>query len=452
VSVAESAVERDYALEPVPDQDRMPWSRVVVITLGIMGAMIFLQVSGEMALEFGVTNAVIALLYATLATGALAWLLAWFAARTGLNSSLITRGSGYGHAGARVTALFYAANFIVLAAVEGSIMANAIHAYVPGLPLRAWMVVLTVVNLALNWYGIHLLERFQRFSLPLYLVLLAVAIVMALRTPAVEGSSLPSGISITSILAGAGILNGIVALQALLTADYARFTRGPSLGKTLAIGLVPQVASFLVMGLIGIWFATRFRNPNPGVYLVLVMGLWGMLYTVLSQLRINVINIYSSSLSLQGFFSPFSRVLGQRAIWVTVTALAALGLMLVNVLDHIGSVLTFLGSFMFAWIGTLVADLLFARRWRGEHGTMIEYRAERLPAWGGGFVAVVVGALVGAVCALLVEQPTVNACAGFIAGAVAFLVHLALCSRKTDAAAFRAPGQPAPAAFEPEQA
>src|SRR5699024_7289685 len=212
--------------------------------------MIFPQVSGEMALELGVGNAIAALVYATIFTGLLASVLAYFAGKYGLNSSLITRGCGYGHAGARVTAAFYAINFIALAAIEGSIMASAVHEYLYWLPLQAAMIILTVVNIGLNWYGIGLVERFQRFSLPIYLLLLIAAIVLALRIPPAEATSVPHSLAGRDILIGAGILNGIVGLQSLLTADYARFTRSPKLGRMIAIGFVPQIATFFIMGLV----------------------------------------------------------------------------------------------------------------------------------------------------------------------------------------------------------
>lgn len=50
----------------------MAWPRIVNVTLGIAGAMSFMQVSGQMALEFGTPNAILASAYATMATGLLA--------------------------------------------------------------------------------------------------------------------------------------------------------------------------------------------------------------------------------------------------------------------------------------------------------------------------------------------------------------------------------------------
>ena len=67
------------------------------------------------------------------------------------------------------------------------------------------------------------------------------------------------------------------------------------------IGFIPQIFCFGVMGLLGIWFGVRFAESNPGVYIVTILGLGGVLFTMLTQLRINVTNIYSASLSLSNF-------------------------------------------------------------------------------------------------------------------------------------------------------
>src|SRR5213594_3903649 len=115
----------DFALSVVPASARLPWHRILNVTIGIAGAMIFLQVSGQMALRYGTVNAILANAYATIATGVLATTFAYFAAKSGLNSNLVARGTGYGFVGAALTSLIYASNFIVLAAIEGSIIAQA---------------------------------------------------------------------------------------------------------------------------------------------------------------------------------------------------------------------------------------------------------------------------------------------------------------------------------------
>jgi purine-cytosine permease-like protein len=432
---AASDAREDYALTPVPADARLAWPSILNVTIGIAGAMIFLQVSGQMALTYGTVNALAASAYATLATGALAVCFAYFAATTGLNSNLMARGAGYGFVGAALTSLIYASNFIVLAAIEGSIIAQAIHAYVPAAPVWLLMVLITIANIALNWYGMKQLDQFQKYSLPIYLVLLVAAIVLASRmAPAAAASGwltfLPAGARVggAGLLTCIGILNGIVGVQSLLTADYARFIRRNELGiGTLMVGLVPQLASYFIMGLVGCWFALRFRESNPGIYMVAVMGIWGALYTVLSQTRINVINVYSGSLSLANFFARIFGFAPGRVFWVVGAAVLALVTMLLNVLDVVGPVLTFQGVFMFAWAASMLADLVVVKTWLRIGTTTIEYRQDRLPAWNPvGSIALVAGSLVGGYLALAGRTPAVVATSAFVAGAISFTLHVAL--------------------------
>jgi purine-cytosine permease-like protein len=423
----------DFALSPVPNTARMAWPRVVNVTLGIAGAMIFMQVSGQMALQYGVLNAILANLYATIATGLLATVFAYFAIATGLNANLMARGAGYGFVGAALTSLVYASQFIVLAAIEGSIIAEAIYAYVPVVSVAGLMVIITIVNIALNWRGMVQVERFQRYSLPVYVLLLVVAIVLASDmiaiTPDNERDTLVTQVRVggLGLITCIGILNGIVGVQSVLTADYARFVRRDQLTVgALAVGVIPQVASFFIMGLVGIWFATRFAQPNPGIYMVAIMGVWGAVYTVLSQLRINVINVYSGSISLSNFFARIFGVSKGRVFWVIITAMLALGAMLSGVLEHIGPVLTFQGVFMFAWAASMVADLLIVKRFIVAPGA-IEYREDRLRAWNPvGPIALVAGSVVGGYLALASPTALLAATSAFVAALISFGVHVTL--------------------------
>jgi purine-cytosine permease-like protein len=433
-SAGDEDAREDFALAAVPLDARLPWSSILNVTIGIAGAMIFLQVSGQMALTYGTVNALAASAYATVATAVLAICFAYFSATSGLNSNLMARGAGYGFVGAALTSLIYASNFVVLAAIEGSIIAQAIHAYVPAAPVWALMVAVSIMNVALNWYGMKQLDQFQKYSLPVYVVLLGAAIVLAARQDAPAGpfwlTFLPSGMRVggSSLLTCIGILNGIVGVQSLLTADYARFIRRSELRVgTVMVGLLPQVASYFIMGLVGCWFALRFRESNPGVYMVAIMGIWGALYTVLSQTRINVINVYSGSLSLANFFARVVGFVPGRVFWVVVAGGLSLATMLLNVLAYVGPVLTFQGVFMFAWAASMLADLVIVKSWLRIGSRTIEYRQEFLPAWNPvGCTALVAGSLIGGYLALASHSPALTATSAFVAGAVAFVVHVSL--------------------------
>jgi purine-cytosine permease-like protein len=434
ISEPQAEGKDDYALEAVPETSRMGWTSILNVTIGIAGAMIFMQVSGQMALSFGTANAVLAMLYATLATGILGTVFAYFAAKTGLNSNLMARGTGYGFVGSALTSLIYASNFIVLAAIEGSIMAHAIHAYIPAVPVWLLMVILGVSIIPLNWYGMKQLNKFQKYSLPIYIILLVCGIIFALNKDVVGSTNfltfLPEGQQTggVALLTCMGILNGIVGLQALLTADYARFIKPQDIKfASFAIGFLPQVASFFIMGLVGIWFATRFAESNPGVYMVGVLGIGGAVYTVLSQLRINLINLYSGSLSLANFFARIFNFTPGRVFWVVITAIAAVILMLFDVIAHIGAVLTFQGVSMFAWAASMLADLLIVKKMLKIGPAHIEYRRGHLRNWNPvGTIALIVGAVIGSYFAISQPGTAMAAASAFIAGAISFVLHIVL--------------------------
>jgi purine-cytosine permease-like protein len=424
----------DAALSPVTDADRMSALRILNVTIGIAGAMIFMQVSGQMALQFGTVNAILANAYATVATGVLATIFASAAAKTGLNSNLLARACGYGYIGAALTSLIYASQFIILAAIEGSIIAQAINAYVPSLSLPVLMFAITVGNIALNWYGMTQLDKFQQYSLPVYIVLLLAAIAISTRMGLPHSGDwltfMPAGGAVggTALLTCAGILNGIVGVQSVLTADYARFLRSDErrVGAVL-VGFIPQIASFFIMGMVGIWFAVRFQQSNPGVYMVAVMAGWGAAYTVLSQLRINVINVYSGSLSLSNFFSRVVGFAPGRVFWVITAAMLAFVAMLAGVLSGIGPVLTFQGVFMFSWAASMVADLLVVRHVMRIQPEELEYREERIRPWNPvGPVALIAGSVVGTWLALGSTSPLLTATSALIAGAISFVVHVTM--------------------------
>lgn len=424
----------DYAVKAVPPAARLPLSNILNVTIGIAGAMVFLQIGGQMALTYGSVNAILAIVYATLATGILGTAFAWFAASTGLSSNLLARGAGYGYVGAALGSLVYASNFIVLASIEGSIMAHAIYAFLPIIPLHVVMVVIGLMIIPLNWYGMASLNRLQKYSLPFHILLLITAIALALNKPAVISANwltfLPTGQRVGGIalLTCIGILNGIVGVQSILTADFARFIKVDGKKRaSLLVGFVPQIASFFVMGLVGIWLALHFGEANPGVYMVTLMAAGGAAYTVLSQIRINLINIYSSSLSLASFFSRTLHFEPGRVFWVILSAVAALTVMLLDVLDHIGPVLNFQGVCMFAWAASMLADIWVVKLLLGIGPRQIEHHHTKLRAWNPvGILALMAGSMVGTYCALIASNPVITAASSFIAAGVAFVVHVSL--------------------------
>ncbi|MFK2826432.1 permease [Bacillus sp. B190/17] len=426
--------KEDYALSKVPFHWRMSWPSISNVTMGVVTAMFFMQVSGQMALAYGSINALLAGIYATVITGVLATIIAYFSAKSGLNANLMARGAGYGFVGSALTSVIYAANFIMFCGIEGAIMANAIHAYIPAIPVWVYMILVGVGVIPLNWYGMKQLDKFQKYSLPVYLILLITGIILALNLDLPYSSNwlafMPVGGEVggVALLTCVGMMNAVVGSQTLLTSDYARFIKHDQIKiGAFAVGFLPQLVAFFVMGLIGIWFGVRFGESNPGVYMVTVMGVLGAAYTILTQLRINVTNLYSGSLALSNFFARVFHFAPGRVFWVIITSIAAVLTMIFGIVDHLGAALTFQGVFNISWVASLLADLLIVKKVLKLGPAHIEHRRGFLRDWNPvGPIALVVAAIVGTCFAFGLAGPSLVGASAFVAGAIAFTLHILL--------------------------
>src|SRR5690606_18822052 len=169
-------------------------------------------------------------------------------------------------------------------------------------------------------------------------------------------SYMPEGVQVggTALLLCIGMQHGIMGLTALIASDYARFLKPEDLKLgSIAIGFIPQIFCFGVMGGLGIWFGVRLGESNPGIYIVTLLGLGGVLFTVLTQVRINITNIYSSSLSLSSFFENMFGFKPGRRFWVVVAGVVSMILMLIGIVEHLDVAMTFQGVALMSWATVL---------------------------------------------------------------------------------------------------
>jgi len=272
-------ISDDYSLDRVPrPQRKMGWISITNITFGIATAIFYFQMGSVMALQFGTINAIISSSYAIIVAGILGTFIAYFSAKSGMNVNLLSRGGGFGYIGASLTSFIYATNFIMYCAFEGLILVSAVHKFFPAIPEWVYIIFFGLLVIPLNWFGIKQLDKLQKWSLPLFVLFLLAAIIVCFNTPSVyEGhfwSYMPEGVQIggTALLLCIGMHHGIMGLTALLSSDYARFLKPEDIKVgCVAIGFIPQIFCFGVMGGLGIWFGVRLDESNPGIYFVLLL-------------------------------------------------------------------------------------------------------------------------------------------------------------------------------------
>jgi purine-cytosine permease-like protein len=243
------------------------------------------------------------------------------------------------------------------------------------------------VIIPLVCFGMTLLSKLQVWTQPIWLVLLfAPFIAILFKDPNAfahwthfKGNAKSSGFDGISMGLGAGIALSLIA-QIGEQVDYLRFmpAKTPANARKwwtaviaagpgwVILGAFKQLGgaflAFYVAGKVGL---TKADEPiqqyiggfNSFLPSGIVLGV-AVFFVLLSQVKINVTNAYSGSLSWSNFFSRIFHWHPGRVVWVFFNVGIALTLMEVGVFSFLNTVLGFYSNVAIAWIGAVVADLV----------------------------------------------------------------------------------------------
>lgn len=432
-----------YAVKRVPSGQRWPSLAILLVLTGNVTAMFFFSLGTQFSFLVGFPGALLPIAYMVIGATVLGSLIMTIASKEGLNMVLLSRGLGFGAKGSAVASLVYGINYIFYFLFEGSIVSHALSQYFGiGLNSPTSTVVFALVGalaLAFAWRGMHSMNILQRFGMPIFLVLFIVGMVMLAQGYTLVGpgqweATEPGGA--TAMWQAFSLANGQIVFQALMATDYGRFTR-PSIGYrgtgkiVLAEMLMITVVMLLGM-LISYTVLPSLTGPDallsatdPGFLFALFMGLTGVLFTVITQIRINVMNLYSGSLAFSNTWDALSSRRVRRNWWMVALLVVGVVLYPINILQYTATFQSVTGIMTNTWIFILLADYYICRKGlRLATVANVEYREGRVRNWNPcGLVSMAVAIVVGG---LGVAGLYPIYYASFLAMAVGPVVHVAL--------------------------
>ncbi|HYN55108.1 MAG TPA: ATP-binding protein [Methylotenera sp.] len=387
--VANESIE-DYALRFTPRSFRK-WSifRVSNTALSAISFLVLEAIGGTIAVNYGVVNA----LWAVLAVGIIIFLTAlpisFYAAKYGLDMDLLTRGASFGYIGSTISSFIYASFTFILFALEAAIMAYALELYFD-LPLYIGYLVSALVVIPLVIHGVTFINRIQMFSQPIWLVLMCAPLMAILyqdpevvsRMMLFAGASGERG-EFNLLLFGAATAVGVALIPQIgEQVDFLRFMPEKTkenhwrwnLGVLLAgpgwilLGMVKMAAGVLLAYLVIQRDMSFLDAVNPThMYLVGYEYVFSSrefalaataLFVVISQVKINMTNAYAGSLAWSNFFARLTHSHPGRVVWVVFNAVIAIILMELDVFKVLEEVLGLYSNIAIAWITAVVADLV----------------------------------------------------------------------------------------------
>lgn len=387
--VANETLE-DYALRYTPHSARK-WSemRVANTALGAISFLALEAIGAAIALKYGFSNA----LWAIVVVGAVIFLTAFpiavYAARTGLDMDLLTRGAGFGYLGSTVTSLIYASFTFIFFALEAAIMALALQMAI-GWPIFWCYVVSALVIIPLVLHGITFISRLQAWTQGLWAALLLWPFLwLAFNKPDLfTGFTTMAGFQSGSsgfdpLMFGAATAVAFsLVVQIGEQVDFLRF-----MPERTQVNQVRWWAAVVLAGpgwivpgmlkmLAGAFLAyVALQSGTPAAHAVEPTWLYlnvfrdilssppaaaavTLVFVVISQVKINVTNAYAGSIAWSNFFSRLTRSHPGRVVWLVFNVVIAMLLMTLGVFSALEKVLGLYANVAIAWVGALLADLV----------------------------------------------------------------------------------------------
>ena len=391
--VANQTLE-DYALRfTAKSARRFSNDRISQTAIGAISFLALEAIGGAITLSYGTTNALIAILVASIAILLIGVPISRYATRHGVDVDLLTRGASFGYIGSTITSLIYASFTFILFAIEASIMSSALELAF-GIPLWIGHIISALVVIPLVTHGIRMISSFQMLTQPIWIVLnilpfffiafmdwekfdlwrafaglgepegaagslapfeiakfgAASAVILALMTqigeqvdflrflPAEGAPKWRHKIGI--FLAGAGWV--VVGAPKLVAGSFLAFL-------ALSVGVSPEHASEP-----GHMYAVAFGYMIPNEFVALMLM---AVFVVVSQLKINVMNAYAGSLAWSNFFSRLTHSHPGRVVWLLFNVAIALLLMELGIYRLLEETLGIFSIIAMAWLCSISADL-----------------------------------------------------------------------------------------------
>lgn len=402
-------VLEDYALRYAPQSFRkFSQSAVANSALGGIAFLANFAIGASVTTAYGFSSAVWGILIAAAVIFLTGIPIAYYSAKYNVDMDLLTRGSGFGYLGSTLTSLVYATFTFIYFATEGSILAQAFEIYF-GIPLAIGYLIGAIAVIPLVTYGMTLLSRLQSWTQPLWLILMVAPLIgilvtqpQALGAWAHFGGNSPSGSAFNPLYSGmaAGVVLSLIS-QIGEQVDYLRFMpnrteknhrswlwvvilSGPGwvilgafnmlCGSLYASFIAPRVGTTAAVEPIQ-QFIHGFGTFIPGTFLVLTIA---TLFVILSQLKIQVTNAYSGSLSWSNFFSRLFHFHPGRVAWLFLQVAIALTIMEAGMFNFLNIVLGFYANVAVAWVGAIVSDLVVNKKLLKISPDYIEFKRAHL--------------------------------------------------------------------------
>ncbi|MBP2076898.1 purine-cytosine permease family protein [Oceanobacillus polygoni] len=387
----------DYSLSRVPMSARQSLWSITIVRVGAL-ATISQFILGA-SLGYGMTfwQAFWATMFGSIILQVISFLLGYAGAREGLSTSLLSRWTGFGRYGSSIIGGVIAVSCIGWFGVQNSVFAEGLVQATGGklsLPVAATLTGLSITVLVI--FGFKLLSITATIAVPAFLLAVSFGIYNLLSGHSIPDliSTAPAGEALTMGAAATMVAGGFI-IGAVITPDFSRFAKS---GKDVFwMSTIGVLIGELGINMIAVLMALAARTNDVVSIMVQTSGWLGALVVVLSTVKINNLNLYSSSLGFTNIFDSVFKIKLNRGMVTLVIGIIGTVLSVLGILDHFVSFLVFLGVLVPPIAGIIVVEYFILKTNRKildetrKNGTLPSNVEKMHPitiiAWASGFAA-----------------------------------------------------------------
>lgn len=393
----------DHALEPVPHGDRRGWLAISWSTVGIGTTLIQLYIGAMICFVAGVRIGVAAGIFVAVLGSLLGWGAGHMAYRTGLTSTLMARRHGFGVRGSLITSSIFGFMLIGFIAVENVLLYKGFLFYFgfedTGVARLIGYGLLTLAWIVLTTWGFALVTRVSSLMLVAFvgvLLYMLAVIAQASSIGFVEATGFDTQVSSdTLVTLGAttplakfvfcvNILAGSAGALALIDADLGRYARSSrDIGIAAALGNLSLDVIMVVLGgtimfagmpllvdyYVGVESmsaaeAAHVATANPdriAAAFIIFGGSLGAVLMFAAQSKAQVLNTYSSSLSMANLMDALIGWRPGRFVFVVAVNVLSLVFLYGNILEWFNAFLVVLGILTTCFAAIMLADYFIVR-------------------------------------------------------------------------------------------
>ncbi|EWG12959.1 cytosine permease [Cytobacillus firmus] len=354
----------DYSLSRVPKSARLPMWDIMLVRVGALATLSQFMLGA--ALGYGMTfwQAFWAMMLGSVILQVVSFLIGYAGAREGLSTSLLSRWTGFGRYGSTIIGAVIAICTIGWFGVQNSVFANGLVQATDGklsLPVAAAITGLGVTVLVI--FGFKLLSMTAKIAVPAFLLVVGVGIYQVLSDHSIFNlmSTPPPGEGL-SIGVGATMVAGGFMIGAVITPDFSRFARN---GKDVFwMTTIGTLVGELGVGMIAVLMAHAAKTSDVVSIMLQTSGWLGAAVVVFSTVKINNLNLYSSSLGFTNIIDSVFKVKVNRGLITLIIGAIGTLLSILGILDRFVDFLVLLGIMIPPIAGIMVVDYFVLKTYR----------------------------------------------------------------------------------------